>query len=50
MKMQNRLRNMTRNCKDSLTIEESALHRYVLFAINCAMEDKDELFQILEKM
>lgn len=46
---ENRLRNGTRYCKDSPTIEESVLHRAVLHAINQVLENKDEFVQTLRK-
>lgn len=46
---ENRLRNGTRYCKDSPTIEESVLHGAVLHAINQVLENKDEFVQTLRK-
>ena len=41
----NRLRNGTRYCKNSPTIEESLLHRAVLHAINRVLENKEDFVQ-----
>ena len=46
---ENRLRNGTRYCKDSPTIEESVLHRAVLHAINQVLENKGDFVQIFRK-
>lgn len=46
---ENRLRNGTRYCKDSPTIEESALHRAVLHAINQVLENKGDFIQTFRK-
>ena len=46
---ENRLRNGTRYCKDSPTIEESVLHRAVLHAINQVLENKGDFVQTLRK-
>ena len=46
---ENRLRNGTRYCKDSPTIEESALHRAVLHAINQVLENKGDFLQTFRK-
>ena len=46
---ENRLRNGTRYCKDSPTIEESVLHRAVLYAINQVLENKGDFLQTFRK-
>ena len=46
---ENRLRNGTRYCKDSPTIEESVLHRAVLQAINQVLENKGDFVQTFRK-
>lgn len=46
---ENRLRNGTRYCKDSPTIEENVLHRAVLYAINQVVENKGDFVQIFRK-
>lgn len=46
---ENRLRNGTRYCKDSPTIEESVLHRVVLHAINQVLENKVDFVQTFRK-
>ncbi|WP_303026213.1 recombinase family protein [Anaerotignum lactatifermentans] len=46
---ENRLRNGTRYCKDSPTIEESVLHRAVLQAINQVLENKGDFIQTFRK-
>lgn len=46
---ENRLRNGTRYCKDSPTIEESALYRAVLHAINQVLENKGDFIQTFRK-
>ena len=46
---ENRLRNGTRYCKDSPTIEESVLHRAVLHAINQVLENKGDFVQTFRK-
>ena len=46
---ENRLRNGTRYCKDSPTIEESVLHRAVLHTINQVLENKGDFVQIFRK-
>ena len=46
---ENRLRNGTRYCKDSPTIEESILHRAVLHAINQVLENKGDFVQTFRK-
>ena len=46
---ENRLRNGTRYCKDSPTIEESVLHRAVLHAINQVLENKGDFLQTFRK-
>ena len=46
---ENRLRNGTRYCKDSPTVEESVLHRAVLHAINQVLENKDDFVQTFRK-
>lgn len=46
---ENRLRNGTRCCKDSPTIEESVLHRAVLQAINQVLENKGDFIQTFRK-
>ena len=46
---ENRLRNGTRYCKDSPTIEESVLHRAVLHAINRVLENKEDFIQSFRK-
>ena len=46
---ENRLRNGTRYCKNSPTIEESVLHRAVLHAINRVLENKEDFVQIFRK-
>ena len=46
---ENRLRNRTRYCKDSPTIEESVLHRAVLYAINQVLENKGDFLQTFRK-
>ena len=46
---ENRLRNGTRYCKDSPTIEESVLHRAVLHAINQVLENRGDFVQIFRK-
>ena len=46
---ENRLRNGTRYCKDSPTIEESVLHRAVLQAINQVLENKGDFIQAFRK-
>ena len=46
---ENRLRNGTRYCKDSPTIEESVLHRAVLHAINQVLENKGDFIQAFRK-
>ena len=43
---ENRLRNGTRFCKDSPTLEEKVLHRAILNAINRVLENKGEFVQI----
>lgn len=42
---ENRLRNGTRYCKNSPTIEESVLHKTVLHAINRVLENKEDFVQ-----
>ena len=42
---ENRLRNGTRYCKNSPTIEECVLHRAVLHAINRVLENKEDFVQ-----
>ena len=46
---ENRLRNGTRYCKDSPTIEESVLHRAVLHTINQVLENKGDFIQTFRK-
>ena len=46
---ENRLRNGTRYCKDSPTIEENVLHRAVLHAINQVLENKGDFVQTFRK-
>lgn len=46
---ENRLRNGTRYCKDSPTIEESVLHRAVLHTINQVLENKGDFVQTFRK-
>ena len=46
---ENRLRNGTRYCKDSPTIEENVLHRAVLQAINQVLENKGDFVQTFRK-
>ena len=46
---ENRLRNGTRYCKESPTIEESVLHRAVLHAINQVLESKGDFVQTFRK-
>ena len=46
---ENRLRNGTRYCKESPTIEESVLHRAVLHAINRVLENKEDFIQSFRK-
>ena len=46
---ENRLRNGTRYCKESPTIEESILHRAVLQAINQVLENKGDFVHIFRK-
>lgn len=46
---ENRLRNGTRFCKESPTIEESVLHRVVLHAINRVLENKEDFIQSFRK-
>ncbi|WP_418400705.1 recombinase family protein [Anaerotignum lactatifermentans] len=46
---ENRLRNGTRYCKESPTIEESVLHRAVLQAINQVLDNKGDFVQTFRK-
>lgn len=46
---ENRLRNGTRYCKESPTIEENVLHRAVLHAINQVLENKGDFVQTFRK-
>lgn len=46
---ENRLRNGTRYCKDSPTIEENVLHKAVLHAINQVLENKGDFVQTFRK-
>ena len=46
---ENRLRNGTRYCKDSPTIEESVLHKAVLHAVNRVLENKGDFIQSFRK-
>lgn len=46
---ENRLRNGTRYCKDSPTIEEGVVHRAVLHAINQVLENKGDFIQTFRK-
>ena len=46
---ENRLRNGTRFCKDSPTLEEKVLHRAILNAINRVLENKGEFVQIFRR-
>lgn len=46
---ENRLRNGTKYCKDSPTIEEGVLHRAVLQAINQVLENKGDFVQTFRK-
>jgi site-specific DNA recombinase len=46
---ENRLRNGTRYCKNSPTIEESVLHRAILHAINRVLKNKEDFVQTFRK-